>query len=167
MAWKKYWSLKEVFKGKFAISIKKKLADSTILPTLLYGCQTWALTQDNKLRLRSFQRAIERSMMGLKLRDRIRSSKIRSKTKLIDAGKMAAKLKWKWAGHISRAMDNRWSERVLHWWPRDGKRVRGRPIRRWKDDIVQTAGNHWIRTAQNRMNWQEMEEAFIQSWIDP
>ncbi|KOB71517.1 Endonuclease-reverse transcriptase [Operophtera brumata] len=83
---------------------------------------------ENKIRLRSFQRAVERSMMGLKLRDRIRSSKIRSKTKILDAGKKATTLKWKWAGHIARVKDNRWSERVLHWWPRDGKRERGRPV---------------------------------------
>ncbi|KOB73137.1 Endonuclease-reverse transcriptase [Operophtera brumata] len=119
-------------RGSFKTSIKKQ-------PTLLYGCQTWALTAENKIRLRSFQRAVERSMMGLKLRDRIRSSKIRSKTKILDAGKMAARLKWKWAGHIARVKDNRWSERVLHWWPRDGKRERGRPVRRWGDDIIAIA----------------------------
>ncbi|KOB79081.1 Uncharacterized protein OBRU01_01138 [Operophtera brumata] len=80
---------------------------------------------------------------------------------------MVASLKWKWAGHIARVKDNRWSERVLHWWPRDGKRERGRPVRRWRDDIIAIAVKQWVRTAQSRMNGQEMEEAFIQQWMAP
>ncbi|KAI8440224.1 hypothetical protein MSG28_001604 [Choristoneura fumiferana] len=40
-----------------------------------------------------------------------------------------SKLKWQWAGHISRRTDNRWGKRVLEWRrrPQIGKRGVGRP----------------------------------------
>ncbi|XP_047995471.1 uncharacterized protein LOC125233473 [Leguminivora glycinivorella] len=48
------------------------------------------------------QRVMERSILGVKLTDRIRNSILRSKTKVADVALTAAKLKWDWAGHICR-----------------------------------------------------------------
>lgn len=163
-AWNKYWSLKDVFKSKLPLGLKKKAFDSVVLPTLLYGCQTWPLTKTITNKLQVFQRSAERSMLGLKLTDRVRALDIRHKTKLIDAVEMACSLKWRWAGHISRVTDGRWSERVLHWQVRDTRRGRGRPRRRWVDDIVQLAGRTWTRLAADRDHWRRMEEAYVQQW---
>lgn len=164
-SWKKYWANKDVFKSDLPIHLKKKIMDNTILPTLLYGCQCWALTKTVIRKITTFQRATERSMLGLKLRDRVKNSDIKEFTKVTDAVGMLCKLKWKWAGHIARVTDGRWSERVLHWYPRDGHRMPGRPRRRWHDDIVSVAGHTWTRLAQNRKEWLDMEEAFTQFWV--
>ncbi|KAG7298024.1 hypothetical protein JYU34_018785 [Plutella xylostella] len=164
-SWKKYWANKDVFKSDLPIHLKKKIMDNTILPTLLYGCQCWALTKTVIRKITTFQRATERSMLGLKLRDRVKNSDIREITKVTDAVVMLCKLKWKSAGHIARVTDGRWSERVLHWYPRDGHRMPGRPRRRWHDDIVSVAGHTWTRLAQNRKEWLDMEEAFTQFWV--
>lgn len=40
IGWKKYWSLKEIIKGKYPLHLKKTVMDTCILPTLTYGCQT-------------------------------------------------------------------------------------------------------------------------------
>ncbi|CAG9829415.1 unnamed protein product [Diabrotica balteata] len=45
------------------------------------------------------QRATERSMLGVRLIDKKTNKRIRSKTKVKDAGEHAAKLKWSFAGH--------------------------------------------------------------------
>lgn len=43
-AWKKYWSLKKVFKNsKTHINAKRKLFDMFISHILTYGSQTWSL----------------------------------------------------------------------------------------------------------------------------
>lgn len=163
-AWGAYWSLKHIFKSSMDISLKKKALDSIVTPTLLYGCQTWPITKEVINKLQKCQRAMERSMLGLTLRNRIKHIDIRKKTKIIDAAKMACHLKWGWAGHIVRTTDGRWSERVLHWYPRGERRPQGRPRRRWRDDIVQAAGIMWTRTAADRAQWQRMEEAYVQIW---
>lgn len=139
--------------------------DNTILPSLLYGCQTWALTHDSVDKIAKFQRAAERSMLGLTLMDKVRNTEIRRRTKVIDAVRMMCRLKWKWAGHLARATDGRWSERIVHWYPRDATRTRGRQKKRWKDDIVEVAGVTWTRLAQDRKAWACKEEAFTRSRV--
>ena len=42
---------------------------------------------------------------------------------------------WRWAGHITRLTDDRWTARALMWSPTDGKRKVGRQKKRWVDDI--------------------------------
>jgi hypothetical protein len=84
------------------------------------------------------QRNMERAMLGVSLRDRIRNQVIRQRTKVTDIAHHINMLKWQWAGHISRRTDNRWGKRVLQWRPRLGKRSVGRPQARWSDDLRRT-----------------------------
>lgn len=76
-AWKQYWALKEIMKNRETkICIKRKLFNTCILPILTYGCQTWAMTKSQNKRLETCQNTMERSMLGKKLSDRIRTSTI-------------------------------------------------------------------------------------------
>ncbi|GFO46854.1 endonuclease-reverse transcriptase [Plakobranchus ocellatus] len=72
----------------------------------------------------------------------------------------------KWAGHVARLKDNRWTLRVTDWQPRNGKRSRGRQARRWRDDIVKTKGNRWSRDARDRDEWKRDAEGYILQWMD-
>ena len=45
---------------------------------------------------------------------------------------------------------NRWTKRCTEWQPRRGKRSRGRPSRRWQDDITEKEGTTWIRKVTDR-----------------
>lgn len=164
-AWSKYWSLKHVFKAKLPLTLKKKAMDSCVLPTLLYGCQTWVLSRAIIKKLQVTQRAMERSMLNIKLRDRHRNTSIRQRTKIIDAARQACQLKWRWAGHAARCSDGRWTERIIHWYPRGADRPRGRPRRRWRDDIEEVAGSTWTRSAADRTLWRQMEEAYTRKWV--
>ena len=53
------------------ISLKKQVMDQCILPTMTYGCQTWSLNKQMTNKLRTAQRAMERKMLDLKLKDKI------------------------------------------------------------------------------------------------
>lgn len=160
VTWNKYWSMKEIFKGDIPIKLKTKAMNICLMPCLTYACQTWPLTKMNLHKIKTCQRGIERSFLKIKLNNRIRSLDIRSKTKANDAVEQVLTLKWKWAGHIQRVRDKRWSQTVTNWSPIYKKRKRGRPQKRWSDDIVETAGAFWPRTAQDRERWQNLEEAF-------
>ncbi|CAH2208849.1 jg14 [Pararge aegeria aegeria] len=72
---------------------------------MTYGSETWSLTICLIRRLRVTQRAMERAMLGLSLRDKIRNVEICRKTRVTDIAQRVAKLKWQWAGHISRRTD--------------------------------------------------------------
>ena len=112
------------------------------------------------------QRAMERSMLGVSLKDRIRNEVIRQRTKVTDIAERISKLKWQWAGHICRRTDNRWGRRVLEWRPRLGKRSVGRPWARWSDDIRKVAGSGWKRKTEDRVEWRAIGEAYVQQWTN-
>jgi len=46
---------------------------------------------------------------------------IRAQTKVEDAIKTAKNLKWRWAGHIARRTEGRWTTNVLFWIAREKK----------------------------------------------
>ena len=104
--------------------------------------------------------------LDLKLKDKIPCSEIRKRTKIIDIIEYTLKQKWKWAGHIARLEDNRWTKRCTEWQPRRGKRSRGRPSRRWQDDITEKEGTTWIRKATDRPQWKTLMEGYILQWMD-
>lgn len=79
-----------------------------------------------------------------------RHTKIRNITKAKDGFTHAQSLKWRWAGHVARLRDKRWTKRVTTWAAPQGKRKRGRPIASWEDEIKKTAGPNWIHVAQSR-----------------
>jgi hypothetical protein len=93
---------------------------------MTYGAETW--THGTAGLVDKFvQRAMERAMLGVSLRDRIRNQVIRQRVKVTDIAHRISMLKWQWAGHISRGTDNHWDKRVLEWRPRLGKCSVGRP----------------------------------------
>ncbi|XP_022832295.1 uncharacterized protein LOC111360566 [Spodoptera litura] len=106
-AWKSYWSMKDLMKGNLTLTFKKKLMDVCILPILTYGAQTGSLSEHQKYKLKVCQRAMERSILGVRLSDRIRNTTLRSTTKIVDVGHKAAGLKWNWAGHVCRMSHER------------------------------------------------------------
>ncbi|CAG9122414.1 unnamed protein product [Plutella xylostella] len=109
---------------------------------MTYGAETWCFTKGLIHKLRVAQRAMERAMLGVSLRDRIRNEEIRRRTKVTDIAKSISTLKWQWAGHVARRADDRWSRKVLEWRPRVGKRRVGRPPTRWSDDLRKIS---WVR----------------------
>ncbi|KAI8434265.1 hypothetical protein MSG28_012359 [Choristoneura fumiferana] len=158
--WKKYWSLKEIFKSQMPMKIKKQVMDSCLLPSLTYACQTWKFTRRVKNKITSCQRSMERSMMKIRKIQKIRHSVIREVSGVIDALSYSQKLKWRWAGHVARMGDNRWTSRLTSWPGPAGTRKRGRPKTRWADDIVEIAGKLWMEKANDRDYWASLEEAF-------
>ena len=63
--------LKTIKKSKnFSILIHKnsKATSTCVLPTMIYGCQTWSLTKALVKKLETSQRAIERKVLNVKLK---------------------------------------------------------------------------------------------------
>ncbi|KAL0839057.1 hypothetical protein ABMA28_017043 [Loxostege sticticalis] len=143
-AWKSFWSMKAYMKGDLPISLKRKLVDTCILPVLT---------------------AMERSVLGIKRMDKVRNTTIRSRTGIADVGEKAARLKWEWAGHVCRMHPDRWAQIVTRWIPADGYRRRGRPRKRWCDDLVSFAKD-WESLAMHRDRWKSLGETFAQQWDD-
>jgi hypothetical protein len=64
----------------------------------------------------------------------------------------------RWAGHVVRVGEGKGAYKVLVGRP-EGKRSRGRPRRRWEDNLqmdlreTELDGANWIQLAQDRVQW--------------
>ncbi|CAG9826203.1 unnamed protein product [Diabrotica balteata] len=95
LAWAGFGKLSWILKStKIKQYLKTRIYDQCILAILTYGSQTGTLTKSNIDKIVKAQRAMERSMLGVRLIDKKTNKWIRSKTKVKDAGEHAAKLKW-------------------------------------------------------------------------
>ena len=166
--WRCFGMYKEILTDKeIPLSLRRKIFDQCILTTMTYGAETWSTTKVMEQKLITTQRAMERRMLNLTLRDKVRHTDIRQKTKVKDIIEKIKETKWRWAGHLSRSQDNRWTKKLTEWQPRNGKRRRGRQKRRWRDDITTyTNTATWTRMAGDRRKWKLLEEGFTQQWMN-
>lgn len=165
LAWAAFGKLRDVFKSDIPVYLKRKVFDQCVLPVMTYGSETLTITTATAKKLKVTQRKMERSMLGVTLKDRIRNEDLRRRTGIIDVISAISKLKWNWAGHVARMRDDRWTKRLLEWRPRMDKRTRGRPPTRWSDDLKKISKN-WMQTAQNRCKWKKAGEAYVQQWTE-
>ena len=162
--WGNFFKYKQFFASKsVAMSLKRKLFNQCVLPSMLYGAETWALTKKSEEKLAVAQRRMERFMTGISLRDRKTNEWLRGVTKVDDAVQSARERKWRWARKVALMDGSRWARAVTEWQPRIGKRARGRPKTRWRDAIVKAAGINWIRRATDEHFWKRTEEAFVRN----
>ena len=108
---------------------------------------------------------MERKMLNVKLKDRIRNTIIRLPTRMIDIVQYVTNTKWKWAGHITGMKDNRWTIRNTEWQIK-GVRSAGRQKRLWRNDIVGQQGVVWIRIVKDRESWRTLAEGYFLQWKD-
>ncbi len=76
--------------------------------------------------------------------------------------------KWRWAGHVARRDDGRWTRWMLGWEPVGRYRTPGRPVARWEDSLtnfMRGREQSWRALAQDREDWAALEEEFVKSGI--
>ena len=143
------------------MNLKRKVFNQCVLPAMTYAYQTWSLRKALVKRLEPSKLAMERKMLNVKLKDRIRNTILRQRTRVINKVQNVTNTKWKWAGHIARTKDNRWTIRSRRW------HITGvRPKRRWRDDIVGKQGAVWTRIAKDRERWRTLAEGYFLQWKD-
>ena len=103
IAWRTFWSLKFILLDR-NLNQKQRFEalEFCIFPALLYGCQTWKLTEiQKKKKIQVCKRKMEQKISGISLCDRIPNARIRALTNTADAVQRATILKWKWGGHLA------------------------------------------------------------------
>ena len=123
------------------MKLKRHLFNSCIVPAILYGSETWALTKAAEKRLATAERRMERYAIGIRLIDRKTNEWIRGVTKFADIVEAARRRKWRWAKKVANMSSDRWTRRLIEWQPRIGYRGRGRPPMRWRDELKECAGS--------------------------
>lgn len=154
-----------VTSNKVPRNIKADLFNTIVLPALLYASETWSTTLKAENKLRTTQRAMERRITNNSKRLHKRAETIREESGVQDVITELYRNKQRWAGHVARMNDNRWTIRATNWYPYGSKRQKGRPHTRWADPLRKTYGITWTRAAQNRSKWRRKSDLHL--WRQP
>lgn len=116
--------------------IKLKLHNVISKPTLLYGSETWVLRAADKRRIETAEMRFLRPLLGLSLRDQIKSEEIRKQLKIKRTMvEEVIEYQNKWYQHVNRMPPERLPLQAFLYTP-VGRRDIGRPRRRWRQQFT-------------------------------
>ena len=97
-----YWKRRVFTNRGFSKNTKLRILGHHVMPVLLYGCETWAITQVDIRRLNTFHMRCIRSILGVSRLKKIRNS---FNYKLPRKKRMERQIqhqRLQWLGHVSR-----------------------------------------------------------------
>ncbi|BHF78098.1 hypothetical protein SprV_0602120800 [Sparganum proliferum] len=141
------------------LSTKLKMYKAVILPTLLYGAETWTVYTKQARRLNHFHLSCLRRILRLNWQDRIPDTDVLERTGILSIYAMLREIQLRWSGLLVRMDDERLPKRLFYGDVATGSRRQGRPIRRYKDTLksslklLQINPTNWEELALDRPTW--------------
>nr|VZI29245.1 unnamed protein product [Spirometra erinaceieuropaei] len=134
------------------LSTKLKMIRAVILPTLLYGAETWTVYTRQTRRQNHFHLSCLRRILRLNWQDRIPDIEVLERTGILSIYSMLRQMQLRWSGHLVRMDDERLPKRLFYGDVATGSRRQGGQIRRYKDTLKSSLKRLHI----NPTNWEEL-----------
>lgn len=159
-----YFSLKKLFLSTtLSRKLKCTLYSTLVRPVVMYGSETWVMTQKDENYLRTFERKILRTIFGAVFDCGIWRRRFNHELEILynepDIVRLIKIGRLRWFGHVQRMPSYRIPLKLFEGWP-DGRRRAGRPRGRWKDavfaDLKAMRIHDWKTLAGNRPDWRRM-----------
>ncbi|KAK3883301.1 hypothetical protein Pcinc_012338 [Petrolisthes cinctipes] len=147
------WSRRDI-----SLKLKVRLYKSLILPIAIYAGETWTLRAEDTRRLEVFEMRCLRAIMGIRRIQRVTNEHIRRELNVNETiTEIIRRKRLKWFGHTMRRPPESYIRRA-YWGDFTARRPRGRPPKRWKDQIPEDLGlplHRCEEMALNRGDWWE------------
>ena len=98
---------------QFSIFTDMKIFRALVRPVLLYGCETWSVTQPNLQRLNTFHMRCIRSILGVSRWNKIKNSDNLERACEDPIAMTIQKQRLQWLGHLVRMSNNRPQKQLL------------------------------------------------------
>ena len=137
-AWAAFHKLKKrVWRQKaFSIATKIKVYKMTVVPTILYGAESWTLSEVEEERLETTQMRMLRSIMRISLKEHKTNVEIREMAGVVAIRDLVRRSRLSWFGDVMRMEDSRWPKLTMcGYLAEHNGRGRGRPPLRWSDKV--------------------------------
>ena len=118
-----------------SLSTKLKVYNAVVLPSLLYGSETWTLYRKHIKKLEKFHMRALRSIIGIRWQDRITNLEILDQAHSSSIESIVIRAQLRWVGHTIRMEEHRMPRRLFYGELQNGKRNKGRPKKRYKDTV--------------------------------
>nr|VZI51255.1 unnamed protein product [Spirometra erinaceieuropaei] len=96
------------------LSTKLKMYKVVILPTLLYGAETWTVYTRQARRRNHFHLSCLRRILRLNWQDRIPDTEVLERTGILSIYSMLRQMQLRWSGHLVRMDDERLPKRLFY-----------------------------------------------------
>ena len=165
MLQKRVWRNK-VLKNATKISVYK----AVVLPTLLYGSESWVLYRRHIRLLERFHQRSLRSILHIKWMDLVPDTTVLETAHVTSIESLLLKSQMRWVGHVSRMEDCRLPKMVFYGELKTGWRERGAPNKRYKDNFKNALINcrinqdHWAEVASDRDLWRQSVHRAVTSF---
>ena len=113
---------------------KLRVFNAMVVPTLLYGCETWTVQKRHESRLQACEMGCLRRIEGVSRIDRVRNEDIRDSLGQVAVVDMMKGRQLRWREKLEGMDDDRLVKQVYEG-DIVGRRPRGRPRKRWKDNF--------------------------------
>ena len=157
-----FTQLKNIWKsGKISLRTKLRLFNSNVKSVLLYGCETWRVTDTIMRRVQTFINSCLRRILKVKWQDRVRNETVWERTNQRPVDEEIKKRRWRWIGHTLRKPKPCIPREAIQWNPQ-GERDRGRPRETWQRSVERDRkqlGVGWgelSKKAQDRDQWRAL-----------
>ena len=147
---------KKVFRSRaLSIATKVRIFRTLVLSVLLYGAETWTVTQHDIRKLNSFQMRCLRDILGITLWNRVRNSDILERTGMVSMEDQLKQRRLQWFGHVWRMPTTRPQRQLLRCRPSGRRRPTGGAPLRWCDLISRDLRDitNWTTTITDRQQW--------------
>nr|VZI10234.1 unnamed protein product [Spirometra erinaceieuropaei] len=137
------------------LGTKLKMYKAVILPTLLYGAETWTVYAKQVRRLNHFHLSCLRRILRLKWQDRIPDTDVLERKGILSIYAILRR----WSDHLVRMDEERPPKRHFYGEVTTGSRRQGGQIRRYKDTLksflkrLQINPTNWEELALDRPTW--------------
>ena len=106
---------------------KIQVYKAVIVPTLLYGAETWVLYRKQIRLLGQFHQRCLRSILGIKWQDHVSKEEVLKGASLPSIEPILLQVQLRWAGHVTRMEDVRMPKAVFFSELQEEKRDRDAP----------------------------------------
>ena len=132
---------------------------AVVLPTLLYGCESWVTYRRHIRPLERLQQRILRTILNIHWQDRRTNSSVLQEANCRSVESHIVKAQLRWVGHVRRMEDTRIPKQVFYSQMKQGKRSLGGQLKRFKDQLKATLKacdirhDSWEQLADDRTKW--------------
>ncbi|BHF59477.1 hypothetical protein SprV_0100243600 [Sparganum proliferum] len=134
------------------LNTKLKTYKAVILPTLMYGAETWTVYKKQARRLNHFHPSCLRRILNLRGQDQIPDTDVLERTGVLSINAMLRQLQLRRSGHLVRRNDEQLPERLFYGDVAMGSRRQGGQIRQYKD----TLKSSHRRLQMNPADWEDL-----------
>ena len=139
---------------------------SIVISTFLYACETWTITAELERSIQTFEMRYCRKIFGISFGDQIKNEEVRNRVKVAlgphdDLLSIVNNRKSRWYGHVTRSAG---PAKTIMQGTVPGERRRGRPKKRWDDNIKEWTELPLAKTltlAEDKDGWRKIVKTFV------